>query len=786
MRTLCFYLLLLWTLFSSIAAVRLRLNDARTLQGEIAPISRVDEKVEAEGSSQVKSIYVVDDGLRRIYLPKKMVTATFPDQSAFEVFKFKQRYANADFDARYESLGDCRIEGPFDVFGRRTVSLNSSQGPVYEVQSITEINSRYVRTRGLKRIWDARYALNSIPRSVLTPILKQQIDPTLFEERIRLFQFYVGAEYYEAAEEELESILEDFQSDPRLQEELRPAQKRIRQMSAERLKNEFEMRSAAGQYQFVEQLLRAFKTEGVSGMILQDIRRLLDRLEQFPLKRDALLLRMQDLANTIEDERDRSNVEDLLDEMEAEMTLNTIDRLSGFQLSEKDTSLNSEEKLAMGLTGWLVGPDIENRRLIVALSLAETRELIRKYLLENDPTLRQNLFVAIQQQEAGTPELVAALLKWMRPPISTPVFDTERPGYYELETKGMAESPFYHTLKYSVQLPPEYDPNRSYPVIVSLHSATSTPNSQLTFWSGNWSGNRRFGQATRFGYIVVAPQWSIPGQRSYDGSPLVHGVVLNVLRDVARRFHVDTDRVFLTGHGIGGEAAWDIGLAHPDLWAGIMPFCAQSNRIIETYNENARFVPFYYVGGELETGTAKGVQNKLILNGKCFNYYLRNHFNATVVLYLGRGPELYHEELLSLFAWMKTKQRTIPAEFTVKAIRPLNSFYFFWNVELSHLPDSANWPNNKGVPKSLEISSSYSDKSNRLKVLTKGISQLKPELFLTPEMVNFGQRVEIEVNNKKYGPRNGFLEPDMRVILEDARTRVDRLHPFWVRLDGTQ
>ena len=64
--------------------------------------------------------------------------------------------------------------------------------------------------------------------------------------------------------------------------------------------------------------------------------------------------------------------------------------------------------------------------------------------------------------------------------------------------------------------------------------------------------------------------------------------MLGALRDACRRFAIDTDRVFLTGHGIGGDAAWDIGLAHPDIWAGVIPIVAVADRYVGRYAKNAR------------------------------------------------------------------------------------------------------------------------------------------------------------------------------------------------------
>ncbi len=75
---------------------------------------------------------------------------------------------------------------------------------------------------------------------------------------------------------------------------------------------------------------------------------------------------------------------------------------------------------------------------------------------------------------------------------------------------------------------------------------------------------------------------------------------LNSLRDACRRFSIDTDRVYLSGYSMGGDAAWDIGLAHPDLWAGVIPISALADRYCTFYWENAKYVPFYVILGELD------------------------------------------------------------------------------------------------------------------------------------------------------------------------------------------
>ena len=47
-------------------------------------------------------------------------------------------------------------------------------------------------------------------------------------------------------------------------------------------------------------------------------------------------------------------------------------------------------------------------------------------------------------------------------------------------------------------------------------------------------------------------------------------MVIDTLRDLRRRFQVDSDRVFLFGWEQGADAALDIGMSHPDQFAGVL------------------------------------------------------------------------------------------------------------------------------------------------------------------------------------------------------------------------
>ena len=121
------------------------------------------------------------------------------------------------------------------------------------------------------------------------------------------------------------------------------------------------------------------------------------------------------------------------------------------------------------------------------------------------------------------------------------------------------------------------DWHRRYPAIVTLHGATKTPEQQIDWWAG---------QASRYGYIIIAPQWAAEHQTQYQCSLREHTVVLDCLRAAFQRFSIDTDRVFLSGYSMGGDAAWDIGLAHPDLWAGVIPIVCPGRPLPRTSSKS--------------------------------------------------------------------------------------------------------------------------------------------------------------------------------------------------------
>jgi hypothetical protein len=56
-------------------------------------------------------------------------------------------------------------------------------------------------------------------------------------------------------------------------------------------------------------------------------------------------------------------------------------------------------------------------------------------------------------------------------------------------------------------------------------------------------------------------------------------------------------------------------------------------------------------------------------------------------------------------------------------------------------------------------------------------------LWLSPDIIDFKRKTSITVNGARLRSSGPYIEPDMSILLEDARTRADRQHPFWAKVE---
>jgi len=110
---------------------------------------------------------------------------------------------------------------------------------------------------------------------------------------------------------------------------------------------------------------------------------------------------------------------------------------------------------------------------------------------------------------------------------------------------------------YAVLPPKDFDPARKYALLLTLHGAGVEAIGQVNAYSQkDWA-------------FVVAPTNRRP--YGFDWQDWGHLDALEVLDLALRTFPIDPNRVYLTGHSMGGHGTWHIGITHPDRFAAIAP-----------------------------------------------------------------------------------------------------------------------------------------------------------------------------------------------------------------------
>jgi predicted esterase len=738
------------------------------------------------GEVESKLVHFADDGIRRTFFSVYQVLnfVNSPPEN-LEKITLNQRVAN--IGRRLAAVGPILNITPLDEFGRRLVSMQSSRGPLHIVQGLTEVNPRYATLESVVTnnpiIWKTRIATSSIPTSILSRVLKNHLDMKNPDDRLKIVRLYMQCERYQDAMFELQSAIEQFPELANLKQQI----VQLRQALAERLISEIESRQTAGQHARVYKWLSNFPSDGVAVETLLRARDLLKDYDDQAAMRNKILIAFDRLLEELDDEPTRQSIQPIRAEIRGQLNINTIARLADFNRFADDTDLGPDSRLALAISGWLMGQGEVTENLAVAISLFDVRNEVRNYLQSTNAVQRMEILNRLKELEGSTPATVAKLLAAMKPPLATatndPLEESEEGKPGNKEEQDQPQDPLHHVFEitgpmgapfaFHVQLPPDYDPYRKYPCIVSLHGAGGTPEKQIDWWAGIYSKQTdlRLGQASRHGYIVIAPAWTKLHQHKYEYSAQEHGKVLYALQNSIKRYSIDTDRVFLSGHSIGGDAVWDIALAHPDLWAGVLPIAATAGKYVGRYWQNAKHLSFYFVGGEMDG-------NRVAQNMNDFNRYLTKFgFDTMIVEYKGRGHDHFQDDIHFMFDWMRTHRRNFsPKTIKCTTMRPWDNF--FWWVELDGMPSTfitlpLQWPRKDARDASLEAETGINNRI-RVKSPAKVIT-----VYLNPDIIDFQENVSLNLSGRT---QSEPIVPNLEVMLEDVRTRGDRFNPFWAKV----
>ena len=123
---------------------------------------------------------------------------------------------------------------------------------------------------------------------------------------------------------------------------------------------------------------------------------------------------------------------------------------------------------------------------------------------------------------------------------------------------------------YQVFVPTAYDKAKAFPLVIALHGMGGDENSYFQAYA---QGAFKV-EAEKRGYVVACPKGRKPASM-YIGD--AEKDVMDVIAEMRRDYNIDPDRIYLTGHSMGGYGTWSVAMSHPEVFAALAPVAGGSN-----------------------------------------------------------------------------------------------------------------------------------------------------------------------------------------------------------------
>lgn len=740
-------------------------------------------------------IVVVDDGLRRVFIGQDSIGIADGESQRNEIeFDIPQK----QYNGTEGTVGQLTYLGDFNEFGHREYFIRDGKNVRRRfIQGIIKITPRYCIVNVLSsgnnlKQWRMPIATGLIDPDILRNLLVRQADPDNVNDLFDIVDFFRQTRDYKRASQELLLIQSRFPEEKERIEELRIE---LAQLQGRQILGDIETRLNLGQTRLAATYARVADNPNYS----RDMQAKFDDLKNVTAKKQARLenklKQIQDLIAKVDDlpDEQRVAVDRFQESLKAELSDENLPRLDAYQRFADDNSVPNVQKLALAMSGWLLGSNNAIENMAVVESLFPVKSLALEYLADaTSAARRQAILDELLTLETGNPNYIDSLLKNSKPVAAEDLsnYDGSKPISFSVEVPGTIANPGVKTYRCLAHLPTEYDPHRKYPAIISLPGGNQPLEQNLNMWCGRYNEKLskeiksavRNGHASREGLVVVSIDFRNKGQQEYGYTAREHFIVTEGLREALRRFSIDSNKVFLSGHFEGANAAYDIAVSHPEHWAGVLGFAGTFDKYVNHYADNRHVgLPIYVVTGGKDFTSKKGFESAA---NKWLKSKLNRFMNLTVVEYKGQLSTSYAEEIPHALKWVEAQTRRWPEgegfSFKCKVLRPGDSY--FWFFEMNDIPESMNYdPALFGLKKFknvLKMSGSI-QRENIFRLEPSNINiGRESTLWLGPEFVDFNKRIEV----RGRGSFKEIVTPSNKTLLDDILRRADLQHPYWAKL----
>ncbi len=385
--------------------------------------------------------------------------------------------------------------------------------------------------------------------------------------------------------------------------------------------------------------------------------------------------------------------------------------------------------------------------------------LVLQYLEASDSDEADQLLQRILSDKNASVETVSHILKTERTYQSQPVGNLPDE---QIVIRGQA-------YRLSLFIPPTYQASRAHALVVCLHGFGFTGEEYLERWRS------RLGED----YVLACPTYPSGAWFTRRAEELV----LETIRQAERRYHIDSDRVFLTGMSNGGIGAWLIGMHHAPLFAGIAPMASGLDDVLMPFLANLRSTPVYIIHGEkdqvMPVDLSRSIARELDVLG--YPYVYREHQREHP---MAGGHYFPREELPDLVVWFN-RQRREPLPTNLTVVRDGSHFHPFNWVRLDatdpiatfseDLVDKRDERIKRRMYARLDVSIAG---HNHIEVKAEHVQRYS--VFLNERLIDFSKPLTVVTNGRL--SFEGTVTPSVETLLRQARLRQDPERLFSVHL----
>ena len=310
--------------------------------------------------------------------------------------------------------------------------------------------------------------------------------------------------------------------------------------------------------------------------------------------------------------------------------------------------------------------------------------------------------------------------------------------------------------RYALYVPKGYDPGKAYPLMVCLHGTGFNGSTYLRRWAP------RLGEH----YLLACPTIDENGEW---WKREAEAVVLSVIADVSREYHVDPNRVHLSGMSNGAVGAFAVGTHWADRFAAILPMAGCYPLGLYPLLQNFSMTPTYLLHGSkdeiMPVQCSRDVFTELARLGIPAAY--REHDQVHERPGVG-GHFFPEEELPDLINWIdRQKRNPLPKEVTLLRDREHAGRFYWTRIDAVSERTVSLWESTikEGEQLVLARLEALAVSRTEIAVLTSHVEQYT--LFLSPSLFDLDKRITITTN----GNRSFFgkVKKDPKVLLSEAR-----------------